>query len=128
MERTIDPVFLAIRDTFEPELDRLGFRIALESHQYDAFGSESLEYARRGARLRLQWDGKDRWAWVTVARQPSAAFPDPATYRDIDADFAAPNAVAPRLNTREAGVDRANEMLMRLSTALNEILGKPYAV
>ena len=124
MERTLDPVYLAVREELEPALERLGYRLDEESHQFGAFGSAQAEYDRRGSRLRLHWDGKDRWAWVTVAPQPANAFPEPDTYRDIDQPFADSESPSPHLNTVEQGRDRAAELIARLSTTLNSLYAR----
>src|SRR6187399_1621793 len=103
MDRTSDPVMLAIRHVVEAELSRLGFQIASEQFDYDAFRSASFEYWRPGARVRLTWDGKDRWAWVNVAPQLTKAFPPQDSYVDVDARFVAPNAMASYLTTVAQG-------------------------
>jgi hypothetical protein len=118
MERTLDPVLLAIREVVESDLDRLGFHLASEKLLYDAFGSATFEYHRRGTRLRLNWDGKDRWAWLNLAPQPTSAYPHPDTYRDIDAAFVAPNTMSPGLATTDQGLTRARELVSRLAVAL----------
>ena len=119
MERVLDPVFLAIRDVVERDLDRLGFHLASEKLLCDAFGSVTLEYHRRGTRLKLNWDGKDRWAWISIAPQPTNAYPHPESYRDVDAPFVAPNTMSRFLTTTEQGLARAREQLTRLASAVD---------
>src|SRR5262245_29897786 len=121
MERALDPVLRALLDTIEPELGVLGFRLASEAYHHSAFGSADLEYERRGARLRFTWDGKDQWAWMNLAAQPTAAFPKPSSYSNIDAPFTSPAAVAPWLSTPEQGVARGRELVDRVRIALTAI-------
>jgi hypothetical protein len=120
MNRILNPVILGIRDVVETELERLGFRLSSEQFHYEAFGSAQFEYHRRGTRLRLVWDGKDQWAWISLAPQPTDAFPHPSTYRDIDAPFVKPNSMARFLTTTEQGRARADELIRHLETALSK--------
>jgi hypothetical protein len=126
MERTLNPVLRAVLDTIEPELGALGFRLASEAYRHSAFGSAELEYERRGARLRFTWDGKDHWAWMNLAAQPTAAFPNPSRYSNVDAAFTSADAVAPWLSTPEQGVMRGRELVERVRIALAGIPNQLY--
>ena len=121
MDRTLSPVLRALLDTIEPELATLGFRLDDETYNHAAFGSASLEYSRRGSRLRFTWDGKDRWGWMNLAPQPTSAFPRPDTYVDLDQDYTKPGSYASQLSTADQGVARGRELLGRLKSALANI-------
>ena len=85
MDRTLDATYLRARDRLEAILDDQGFRLASEYHMPEAFGSAEAEYKRRGLRVRLTWDGKDRWLWFKVAPAPeTAVHPHPSTWRDLE--------------------------------------------
>jgi hypothetical protein len=118
MDRTLSPVVLVIRRLVEEDLERRGFHLASEQLHYDAFGSAQFEYCRRGARLRLIWDGKDHWAWISLAPQPTGAFPHPDAYHDIDGSTGKSTSVVPFLTTTEQGRVRAHELLRNLEGAL----------
>lgn len=79
-----DSVYQQARTTLEPLLEARGFKLAAECHYPEAFGSAHAEYRRRGMRLRLMWDGKDRWLWMTQAPQMNNASPLEDTYRDLE--------------------------------------------
>lgn len=68
MDRKFDPVYRQARDAVEVLLDRAEYRLASEVHHPDAFGSAEAEYRARHERLRLTWDGKDRWLRLSIAR------------------------------------------------------------
>jgi hypothetical protein len=72
MERVLDPVFLQARAAVEAVLDAAHYHLAAESHAPDAFGSAEVEYRGRHERIRLIWDGKDRWLGLSVARPPAS--------------------------------------------------------
>jgi hypothetical protein len=118
MDRQLAPVFRTIRDALEVELAANGFRLASETLHYELFGSGSAEYTRRGMRVQLTYDGKDRWAWVTYAAQPTGAFPHPTTYRDLDADQPDTPTYAPSLGTTEQAAERAAQLIARLRAVL----------
>ena len=128
MDRELDPVYRTIRDALEPELTAQGFRLASERHDYAAFGSAQTEYYRRGLRLRLTWDGKERWAWVTYAPQPTSAFPRPDTYRDLDAGRSGLPAIVPSLRTPVEAVARAADLIQGLHTVLAQLTSNGRAV
>src|SRR4051812_36498387 len=68
MDRARDDIYLAAREAIEAVLDSAGFRLAGESHYPDSFGSADAEYRGRHQRVRLVWDGKDRFLGLSVAR------------------------------------------------------------
>ena len=118
MQRQLSPVFQTIRDALETELTTHGFRLASETIHYDAFGSGSAEYARRGMRVQLTYDGKDRWAWVSYAAQPTDAIPHPATYSDLDAGQPSTPLYAPSLSSPFQAAERAAQLIARLRAVL----------
>lgn len=85
MDRPIDPVVLQARAVLEPTLERLGFAIASEYYGPEAFGSINTEYRRRGHRVELAWDGKDRWLWLKVAPSGSNGMAVPQSWQDLEA-------------------------------------------
>jgi hypothetical protein len=87
MNRELDPVVSRARDVLEPILDRLGFALASECYSPDAFGSVNTEYRRRGHRLELVWDGKDRWLWFKVAPSGSNGVVSPESWRDLEGEL-----------------------------------------
>jgi hypothetical protein len=118
MNRDLDPILRVLLEGLEADLDPLGFRLDAEAYHHAAFGSANLEYSRRGARLQFTWDGKDRWAWMNLAAQTTAAFPRPDAYGNLDAGHTVPGQFAPRLSTREQASRRAAELIARLKDAL----------
>ena len=67
MERALNDIYLAARAEIEAVLDRAGFRLAGECHYPDSFGSAHADYRGRHQRVRLVWDGKDRFLGLSVA-------------------------------------------------------------
>lgn len=59
--------YVMARLQLEPILQEFGFSLASEALQPESFGSSQADYTRRGERLRLMWDGKDRWLWIAVS-------------------------------------------------------------
>ena len=80
-----DPVYQYARRVLEPFLAERGFTLAAECHYPEAFGSAHADYRRRGLRLQLIWDGKDRWLWMTYAVQRENIHPQLADFRDLEA-------------------------------------------
>ena len=68
MERALDPIFIQARTVIEDVLDSAGYHLAAETHYPDAFGSADTEYRGRHERIRLVWDGKDRWLGLSIAK------------------------------------------------------------
>jgi hypothetical protein len=83
-----DVVYQQARATLDPLLKARGFQLASECHYPEAFGSAYAEYRRPGMRLRLTWDRKDRWLWMTHASQVDKAIPPDDMYRDLEASDA----------------------------------------
>jgi hypothetical protein len=102
MQRNLDPVFLQARSTVEELLDAAGYQLAAESHYPDAFGSAEAEYRGRHGRIRLVWDGKDRWLGLSVAHTAASnQHPQPSEWRPLEperssapAQFLGPGALA----------------------------------
>jgi hypothetical protein len=85
MNRDVDPVVARAREVLEPLLDQLGFTLASELHNPGAFGSVNTEYRRRGHRIELTWDGKDRWLWLKVAPTGANGVVRPGAWQDLEA-------------------------------------------
>jgi hypothetical protein len=118
MDRKLPPVFQTIRDAVEAELAAHAFRLASETIHYATFGSASAEYTRRGMRVQLTYDGRDRWAWITYAAQPTGAFAHVTTYRDLDADQPDMPTYATSLSSPEQAAARAAQLIGRLRAVL----------
>jgi len=113
--RELPEPFAAARADLEPVLEAVGFRLAGESYHPEAFGSASADYRQRGRRLRLIWDGKDRWLWLE-ASPAGNDHPTAADYRDVEKLVGR----APAGFAVEA--DLIQERLMQLRAALQELL------
>jgi hypothetical protein len=86
MDRALDPTYEQARTKLEAVLDEFGFQLASEYYLREAFGSAEAEYKRRGLRVQLTWDGKDRWLWFKVAPAPETnVHPLPSSWRDLEA-------------------------------------------
>ena len=93
MDRKLDDVYFAAREAIEAILEAAGFHLASECHYPDSFGSADAEYRGRHQRIRLVWDGKDRFLGLTVARViNSGQHPGPDQWRAIEAKGATPPA------------------------------------
>ena len=65
--RTWAVPYVLARQELETILREHGFSLAAEGLFPEAFGSAWAEYRRPGARVRLEWDGKDHWLWLKVS-------------------------------------------------------------
>jgi hypothetical protein len=92
MEREINDIYLAGRVAIEAVLDSAGFRLASECHYPDSFGSAHAEYRGHHQRVRLVWDGKDRFLGLSVARVTNGSqHPAPDHWQSLEpVDAAAP--------------------------------------
>jgi hypothetical protein len=90
VNRELDPVFLQARGAIEPLLESKGFSIYGESHHPGSFGSAEAEYQRRGLRIRLTWDGKDRWIWLQLAAKDGNRLVKPSEWKDLETALGAP--------------------------------------
>lgn len=91
MNRELDPIYLAARTLVERVLDAAHYRLAGESHHPDTFGSAHAEYYGRHERIRLFWDGRDRYVGLAAAPAPSAdRMPARDAWRPIDGDEGPP--------------------------------------
>jgi hypothetical protein len=113
MSEPPDSVYQQARATLEPLLEARGFQLAAECHYPEAFGSAHAEYRRRGMRLRLIWDGKDRWLWMSHAPQANNAMPREDTYRDLEASDAGPAPSALMLRQGPAADGRIRQLIDR---------------
>ena len=98
------------RDLPEP------FRLAIEHYDAEVLDSVYTEYVGRGRRLRLIWDGRDRWLWIEAGSQGNE-HPAPADCHDLERDVGeAPGRISP--------VDSQNtaERLANLKVAVNAML------
>ena len=85
MDRTLSPVFEKARELIESVLARHGFRLQTELLYHSAMGSGQLEYRHRTHWLRLHWDGKDHWLWLTGAISPDQhAHPGQQRWKPLD--------------------------------------------
>ena len=118
-----DSVYQQARATLEPLLEARGFQLAAECYYPDAFGSAHAEYRRRGMRLRLIWDGKDRWLWMTHAPQVENAMPREDTYRDLEAS--APGSGLTALTLRQGPVadERIRQLIDRAVAFVDRVSG-----
>ena len=71
--------FELMRRQLEPTLRSLGFQLAVERYDRAAFGSACAEYRRRGAELRLVWDGKEGALWAESRPGPAESWRDVET-------------------------------------------------
>ena len=79
-----DAVYRRAREVLEPILWNDGFRLAAECHYPESFGSAHADYKRRGLRLQLNWDGKDRHLWIIYARSEGNTHRD--EYRGLETE------------------------------------------
>src|SRR6267378_2742432 len=86
--RDLPEAFAQARTTLEPKLELLGFRSASEAYYPEAFGSAHAEYSRRGRRVRLVWDGKDRWLWFQIT-VPGVLHPSTKDWTDLEQSIGA---------------------------------------
>ena len=59
-----NPRFRRAVAQIEPLLEELGFRLVREVYDHACFGSSFAEYKRRGALVRVAWDGKESMLFV----------------------------------------------------------------
>jgi hypothetical protein len=82
-DRELPRPFLLGREQLEPELVSAGFRLASDQFDPGAFGSALSEYRGPARRLRIVWDGKDRWLWIQVSR-PGKEHPAYNDWSDLE--------------------------------------------
>jgi hypothetical protein len=112
MERILDPVFLQARAALEESLGRVGFRLIREVLDHAAFGSAQAEYRSRAHWLRLTWDGKDRYIWLSGAiSQDQHAHPAVKAWYPLDK---APGGIAASLQIGPATDARIVELLAQV--------------
>jgi hypothetical protein len=70
----------------EPIRKELGFRLSEEDYYQTAFGSAYTVYARRGAEVRLAWDGRDD-TFIVECRCDEGEWIALEPTRTSDADF-----------------------------------------
>jgi len=119
-----DLVYRKARETLEPVLRNHGFELAAECYYPEAFGSAHAEFKRTGLRVRLVWDGKDRWLWMSYAPQEGDAHPKPGTYRSIGSP--AEEASTPALVLRDGPT--AERRIRQLTDQLVAVLDREAAV
>ena len=115
MNRDLDAVYLQARSAVEDILDHAGYRLAAESHYFDAFGSAHAEYRGRHERVRLVWDGKDRWLGLSVAKVASSnQHPRSEDFRPLDVKMpSAPSQFLRLGSTTDARVAELSDALVR---------------
>ena len=85
MDRALDQVYVQARAAVEAALEQAGYALACECHHPDAFGSAEAEYRGPGRRLRLTWDGKDRWLGLASAPVDGPSHhPAPSAWRSVE--------------------------------------------
>ena len=113
--RNLDPVFRTALERLEPVLYKHGLSVAAECHYPEAFGSAYVEYTRRNLRLRLMWDGRDRWLWAQYVRPEGNAHAPSESYLALETEL--PVEGAQRLSEALAG-RRVEELAQRLDAFL----------
>ena len=114
IDREIDPVLLQARDTIEPLIEKYGFRLTTESIYYSAFGSAQIEYRHRSHWLRLNWDGKDRYLWLSGAISPDQhSHPGSTRWGPLDVPTNPPRTSQPLSPGAELDA-RISEMLTQI--------------
>lgn len=85
MDRELDSVYVQARTVVEAVLEQAGYQLASECHYPDAFGSATTEYRGPRERLRLTWDGKDRWLGLaSAAIREASHHPSPTDWRPLE--------------------------------------------
>ena len=113
--RNLDPVFRTALERLEPVLYKHGLSVAAEWHCPEAFGSAYVDYKRQNLRLRLMWDGKDRWLWAQYVRPEGNAHVPSEGYLALETEL--PAGSAQRLSEALAG-RRVDELAQRLHAFL----------
>ena len=111
MNRDLDPVFLQARGALEPLLASKGFSVYGESHHPGSFGDAETEYQRRGLRIRLTWDGKDRWIWLQVAPKDGNRLAKPGEWKDLEIVLGAPATAVGMLRLGTVADRRVEELV-----------------
>ena len=114
-----DIVFRRAREVLEPILSSKGFTLAAEYHYPEVFGSAQADYKRKGLRLQLVWDGKDRWLWMTYAAPEGNRYPRPEEYRSLEPVSASPVTSAIVLREGEIAERRIAALAERLTAFLD---------
>ena len=114
MNRNLDSVLVQARDGIERLLDKYGFRLVSETFHHEAFGSAQLEYRHRAHCLRLNWDGKDRYLWLTGAISPDQhTEPGTGRWRALDSP-SPPGTPGITLRPGEVTDARIDELLAQI--------------
>jgi hypothetical protein len=64
--------FQRARAGLTPTLEACGFRLLSLEHEEEGNGNAFAEFGRRGLRLRLVWENRERALWVEAARTEGA--------------------------------------------------------
>lgn len=75
--------YVMARQELETLLREHGFVLASETLQVEREGSAAAEYRRPGARVRLEWDGKEHW--LRLMTSTAGAEPAAHQWEDIEA-------------------------------------------
>jgi hypothetical protein len=67
-DRDLPKPYEIARSELEPFLSSNHYRFVRETFDSESFGSAYAEYRKDDIWLRLIWDGKDYWLWMSVAR------------------------------------------------------------
>jgi hypothetical protein len=115
---------LQAREALEPLLESKGFSIYGESHYPGSFGSGETEYQRRGLRIRLVWDGRDRWLWIQVAPKDGNRLAGPGDWKDMETAL---GAIAHAVGVLRPGA-LADQRVQELVSHAREFLDSEAAV
>ena len=121
MDRELDSVYVQARTALEVVLENAGYQLASECHHPDAFGSATTEYRGPHERLRLTWDGKDRWLGLGVAAaRGTSHHPNPSEWRALEPkDNTAPNQfLRPGAATEQRVAQLADALRQHLRAAI----------
>jgi hypothetical protein len=114
MDRSLDPVYIEAREACEVVLSRAGYSLLHEEHSPAAFGSASAEYRHRLSRVRLVWDGKDRFLGLAVAETGAPnQFPAPGSWRPLEPT--SPRAPPQSLRPGPAATERIADLRAALA-------------
>jgi hypothetical protein len=103
MDRALDPTCERARARLEAVLDEFDFQLAAEYHLREAFGSAEAEYKRRGLRVRLTWDGRDRSLWFEVAPASGPnVHPLPGAWQDLESASSAASSLGRMLRDEDS--------------------------
>jgi hypothetical protein len=114
-----DIVYRRAREILEPILAGRGLALAAECHYPESFGSAQADYKRKGLRVQLIWDGKDRWLWMTYAALEGNRYPRSDEYQSLEPLNDAAATPSTVLREGEAAERRIASLAERLTVFLD---------